>query len=334
MYIVKKLVKMATKTKKKNHIVKSSRTRKIPTKNKINIYAKNMRFMNDTDEVKNKILLSELTNALKENQWLKYSNEKYKAVKHIDKNKINNNDDNTNLKPVGSYYSKGGWLFHDDMCCNLDYEIIFIEIDYKTVYRITGKEQYASPGSNSIYKNVLSKFVKKYGRMSGKNSCEPFCIDYDTEKECNNVKTGCGWVSKDNRPPSCYTINKCEKNSKDRKTCKNNKNYDCHFFHKYKSINWSPLYKKYNGFAIYPYPELNMMRSIKNQVDLFFLLSYDVETLVLWDHAPVIKYRNLGTIRDIIKSSGYKIKKNQTHYKDFQSIFIKNLIQKINAENT
>ena len=38
------------------------------------------------------------------------------------------------------------------MCCNLDWKIIFIEVDYKTISRITGKEPYKSPLTNKEYK--------------------------------------------------------------------------------------------------------------------------------------------------------------------------------------
>ena len=263
---------MSRKTK---NLSKKSKTRHTLKKsNDINVYAKNMIYMKDSN--KYKLLLTKLTEALNENQWIKYSKNKYKPIKYIDNNKINKKYNYTGFKPVGSYYSKGSWLFHEDNCCNLDWEIILIEVDYKTITLITGKEPYKSPISNQVYKDTLSKFMKKYGVKSS--------------------------------PPT------------------NNKKYQ------YNSVNWTKLYKKYDGFAMYPYPEYEMIQDNKNKMNELFLYVYDVETLVLWDHMPVIKYYNLGTIKNIIEEFDNTKKHNKNYLKSIEK-FIKNLIKKINKIN-
>jgi hypothetical protein len=351
---------MVVKTLKKNYKKNSqkktiSRKKHIIKPYKINVYAKNMRYMesNDTDKStydvnkdKYKILLSKLTEALGENQWLKYSENKYKPIQHIDKTKINTTKNYyQGSKPSGSYYSKGGWLFHSDNCCKLDKEIIFIEVDYKTIYRITGKEPFKSPIKNSIYKNTLSNFMNKYGVKYGADKCEPFigCFEYDTEDECNNPKTSCIWDSEKknifNKKGKCV-VSKSSDSCSQRKTekeCKNSKNTKkCLYNYSYKIINWADLYKTYNGFAIYPYPEHEMMTNTKYRRDFFAFNDYDVETLVLWDHTPVIKHHNFGTIRDILKDSGLT-DKNIKNYDDnlsyFYEKFIPELIKKINKIN-
>ena len=321
---------------------------------KINVYAKNMRYMSnnesnpknnngnpiDINKDKYKILLSKLAETLDEKQWIKYSKDKYKPIQHIDKNKINSQN-YTESKPIGSYYSKGGWLFHEDNCCDLDMEIILIEVDYKTIYSITGKEPYKSPMTDKVYKNNVLEFMNKYGVNFGKDKCSSFddCWDYDTETECNKNNSMCQW---DNNKYNKYTKKKgeCIKNKiddcskiKTEKKCKNNKTSKCYFNNKYKLINWGKLYKNYDGFAIYPYPEIKIMTSKKTREDYQIFMSYDVETLVLWDHTPVIKYHNLGTIRDIIEEASNITKKNKNNYQKLIGKFIKNLINKINKIN-
>ena len=360
-------------TQKKNTKQKSQKkTKNKPKPYKINVYAKNMRYMEsndsnidsgtstgtgsgsekstyDVNKDKYKILLSKLTEALGENQWLKYSENKYKPIQHIDKTKIDTTKNYyKGFKPQGSYYSKGSWLFHQDTCCQLDKEIIFIEVDYKTIYRITGKDPFKSPIKNSIYKNTLSDFMNKYGVKYGNDKCEPFveCFEYDTKDECNNSKTSCVWDSEKknifNKKGKCIISKssdscsqlKTEKECKDTKKNKDNKR--CLYNHSYKIINWADLYKNYNGFAIYPYPEYEMMTSNKNRINFFTFLGYDVETLVLWDHTPVIKHHNFGTIRNILKESGLSdkdIKANDDNFSYFYENFTSQLIKKINKIN-
>lgn len=356
-YINKKIKNNKTNSKKTVKLQNNKQEKPY----KINVYAKNMRYMynNETNPKNNngnpidrnkdkyKILLSKLAEALGENQWLKYSKNKYKPLQHIDKNKINSKNYNHYIshKPIGSYYSKGGWLFHEDMCCNLDWEIIFIEVDYKTISRITGKEPYKSPLTNKVYKNNVEEFMNKYGINFGKDKCMSvdYCWYYDTEQDCNKTKSICQW---DNTIYNKYSKKKgeCIKNQnkidsckkiKSEKKCKNNKTSKCYFSYKYKLINWGKLYKNYDGFAIYPYPEIKMITRKKTRQNYHIFMGYDVETLVLWDHSPVIKYHNLGTIRDIIKETGVKFKKNNnnTYIENYYKEFIETLIKKINDIN-
>jgi len=347
-YINKKIKNNKTNSKK---TVKLQNNKEIKPY-KINVYAKNMRYMYnnetnpknkngnpiDINKDKYKILLSKLADALGENQWLKYSKDKYKPIQHIDKNKINSKNYSyfINDKPIGSYYSKGGWLFHKDNCCELDQEIIFIEVDYKTIYRITGKEPYTSPLTNKIYKNRLSTFIDNYGVNGIKDQCLPSCFEYDTKDECNKPNTSCQWKTDKSTEGACIQTNSCYKIKTEQK-CNTNKTYDCQFLKGYKLINWGKLYKKYDGFAIYPYPDIKMITGKKTRKNYFTFIMYDVETLVLWDHTPVIKYHNLGTIREIIEESGVKIKhnnnNNNTHIENYYKEFIETLIKKINNIN-
>ena len=184
--------------------------------------------------------------------------------------------------------------------------------------------------------------MNKYGVKYGNDKCEPFveCFEYDTKDECNNSKTSCVWYSEKknifNKKGKCIISKssdscsqlKTEKECKDTKKNKDNKR--CLYNHSYKIINWADLYKNYNGFAIYPYPEYEMMTSNKNRINFFTFLGYDVETLVLWDHTPVIKHHNLGTIRDILKESGLSDKTLSYFYENF----IPQLIKKIDTMNT
>ena len=339
---------------RKNSTRSSSKTKYTKKKDKpykINVYAKNMRWTYTNNDAKSgngkydinkdryKILLSQLSEALGENQWLKYSREKYKPLVDIDKNDKKNLSKFITIdeKPIGSYYSKGGWLFHYDNCCILDREIIFIEVDYDTIYRITGSSPFKSPIKNSLYENNLLNFINKYGVNFGKDTCFPKCFEYDTKNECNKSNTTCHWDTKKYNEATktngkCINTPLCSK-LKTKSKCNTNK--ECLFLESYKKINWKDLYKKYNGFAIYPYPEHKMMEQLKK--DGFVFIMYDVETLCLWDHTPVIKHHNLGSIRDILKETGLKNKDIEDIHKnnnlEFYTIFITQLIEKIKKIN-
>lgn len=305
------IIKSKINKNKTKYVSRYTNKNKLKTKSKtnsINVYAKNMRYM--VDDVEHKKLLTQLSNTLSENQWLKVSKDKYEPKKHIIKSKGNNYSD---FKPRGSYYSKGGWIFHEDMCCNLDDEIILIEVDYSRIYRITGKEPYKSPITNSVYKTKLKSFVKDYGRMLGNDRCEigihiddNISMNKEKKKEINNI----------------CKINKTEKN------CRNNKK--CYWHKSFKVFNWGKIYNNYNGFVFYPHPEMELM---KNSKDYLVFWSFDVESLVLWDHTPVIKHHNLGTIREIIKEAGVKGKLTK-EYDSYLSVFIPKLIEKITELKT
>lgn len=336
---------------------KQKTKKKVNNTYKINVYAKNMGYMitnqntkqNTYNENKDKykILLSKLTEALGENQWLKYSKAKYRPIQHIDKTKINTKKNKySGFKPMGSYYSKGSWLFHSDNCCELDREIIFIEVDYNTIYRIKGKTPFTSPMKNTVYQNKVSNFMNKYGENFDKDKCTPLvgCFEYDTEETCNKPDTSCIWDQTipnnyiKNKKGKCIDSKSCSQITTEKK-CNTNKQYECGFLFSYKIINWGELYKNYNGFAIYPFPKYEMLTSKKNRKDFFSLYGYDVETLVLWDHTPVIKYHNLGTIREILKETGMKYKdmkdKNikDKDISDLYEYFIPQLIKKIQKIN-
>jgi len=281
---------------KKKITKKKKISNKIPkTRKPINVYAQNMKYMNE----KYKYLLSELTNTLKINQWLKVSNEKYNPINHINNFDIKHKTKYQGFKPVGSYYSKGGWLFHEDVCCKLDNEIILIEVDYNTIYSITGDNPFNSPIEDKKYKDALDSFTNKYGKPFGKDKCK------EDKTLVNKTKVKCNMIKKQSE-------------------CKNN----CYWESKYKIFDWGSLYKKYDGFAIYPYPEKELIKSSENN---FAFNTYDVETLVLWNHKPVIKYYNLGKISDIIHDSDIKINihKKYNNYSDYIDKFIPKLIQKI-----
>ena len=267
----------------------------------INVYAKNMRYM--IDDVEHKKLLTQLSNTLGENQWLKVSKDKYEPKIHSDKIAT------FGLKPKGSWYSKGEWLFHDTNCCNLDNEIILIEVDYSRIYRITGKEPYKSPIINSVYKKTLKSFAKDYGTLFHKNRCgldiDVIINDKINAETKNKLKNIC-------------------KTNKSKTKC-NNKKDQCQWESESYIYNLGKLYKKYDGFSIYPYPELELMekKSVYKSLEM-----YDVSSLVLWNHTPVIKHYNLGTIREIIKDAGVKGKLTK-EYDSYLSVFIPKLIEKI-----
>jgi hypothetical protein len=224
---------------------------------------------------------------------------------HIIKSKEN---DYSGFKPIGSYYSKGEWLFHEDNCCNLDNEIILIEVDYSSIYRITGKEPYKSPITNSVYNKTLKSFVKEYGIKYNSGRCT---VHIDISNNNINDK------SKDIYKNNCKDIKT--------KTKCNNKINKCEWFNGYYRYKWSNLYNKYNGFTIYPYPEFEMMEKHEEYMPLE---SYNVSSLVLWNHTPVIKHHNLGTIKEIIKEAGVKGKLTK-EYDSYLAVFIPKLIKKI-----
>ena len=269
----------------------NSKTKKIKTKTKktqkINVYCNHTYYMRNNSD-SNKKLISDLTNTLKENQWLKISNEKYKKITPL---KITNSK--ADFKPQGSYYSKGGWLFNET-CCNLDNEIVMIEVDYSNIYRITGKTPYTKTNSNSVYKQNMNNFVKMYGSKIDKYWCR------------NKKKMSI------NNSESCF-------NYREKNKCISNKK--CEWAKSFKSFNYP--YKTHSGLAIYPLPSYKWLH--KNVDEMLVFNSYDVETLVLWNHEPVTKHYNLGTIREIIGKIDNKEKNNIEN--DFTKYLIPKLIE-------
>ena len=104
-------------------------------------------------------------------------------------------------------------------------------------------------------------------------------------------------------------------------------------------IEWHKLYKKYNGFCIFPLEHYDNFdtEGIYKQKNLYttdFASGWDVSSLVLWDNTSIDKYYNLGTIKDIIISSNKISKVNKRNLnKTQQTIFFNNLIQKITSIN-
>ena len=284
---------------------------------KINVYGQQTYYMRN-DSNYNKKLISQLTNTLKENQWIKVSREKYKQIKP---HKITN--PNVDFKPQGSYYSKGGWLFHD-MCCNLDDEIIMIEVDYSNIYRITGKTPYTKTNSNSIYKKNIDDFIKTYGHKKDKYWCrKKNNLSFSSKLNNKNTKTNNTSIKKNNssikkNTPKNITCDRYREKNK----CISNKK--CGWYKMFKPFDYP--YKTHSGFAIYPLPSYKWLHD--NFDDKLVFNTYDVETLVLWNHEPVIKHYNLGTIRQIIDNTNENNLEN-----DFTKYLIPKLIDKIKTIN-
>jgi hypothetical protein len=269
---------------------------------KINVYGQHTYYMRNNSD-SNKLLISQLTNVLKENQWIKVSNEKYKKMTP---HKITNQGD---FKPQGAYYSKGGWLFHD-VCCNLDNQIILIEVDYSNIYKITGKTPYTQTNSNSVYKKNMNEFINKYGE-----TVKYWCSNKNTNINNTNSKTNN--IKNKKKNINCYSY-------RDKNKCISNKK--CKWDKAFRTFKYP--YKTHSGLAIYPLPSYKWLHTNFN--DKLVFNTYDVETLVLWNHEPVIKHHNLGSIRDIIGNI-HNLNKNNEN--DFTTYLIPKLIEMINKIN-
>ena len=282
---------------------------------KINVYGQQTYYMRN-DSNYNKKLISQLTNTLKENQWIKVSREKYKQIKP---HKITN--PNSHFKPQGTYYSKGGWLFHD-VCCNLDDEIILIEVDYTNIYRITGKTPYTKTNSNSVYKKNMDDFIKTYGTKNFYWCRTKYKLSFISKLNNKNTKTNNTSIKKNNSSIKKNTLKNitCDRYREKNKCISNKK---CKWDKAFRTFKYP--YKTHSGLAIYPLPSNKWLHD--NFDDKLIFNSYDVETLVLWNHEPVIKYYNLGTIRKII---GNLDKKKEN---DFIKYLVPKLIDKIKEIN-
>jgi hypothetical protein len=286
------------KTKTKPHTKRTSR-KHLDSKLKLNIYARNMVYINNQ---KNRKYLSKLTDFLAEDEWLKISKDKYRGFSfELDKK--------TASRMIGykppyvSWFSKGSWLFHEN-CCNIDQELIYIKVDYKNIYKITN----SSPNSNLVtdqqYKKQLTKFNKKYiiirhrNRMvhrdnlwsgcefiENKETCEKgnqvfFTEDEEKEKEKNKVQ--CKW----NKKTQKCGYRPCLK-----------KSGDCVIHYGFPYHNWGKFFQNHDGLAIYPMMTLDEMEKIQNH---HALMAWDVETLMLLNDKPIVKHYNLGTIRELL----------------------------------
>ena len=279
---------------------------------KINVYGKQTYYMRNKSD-SNKHLITQLTTTLKENQWIKVSGDKYKPINHnIDKLK-------SYYKPSGTYYSKGGWLFHE-VCCDLDKEIILIDVDYSDIYRITGKTPYTQTNSNSVYKQNMNQFIESYGSKMDKYWCRTN-NKFSNSININNTNINSTKITKkktNKKQKNCY-------NYRNKNKCLSNKK--CEWAKMFRTFNYP--YKKYSGIAIYPLPSYKWLHTKFNERLIFN--SFDVETLVLWNHKPVIKHYNLGTIREIIGKLD-NINNNKIS-EDFTKYLIPKLIEIINKIN-
>jgi hypothetical protein len=276
---------------------------------KINVYGQQTYYMRNESNY-NKKLISQLTNTLKENQWIKVSSQKYKQIKP---HKITN--PNSDFKPQGTYYSKGGWLFHD-MCCNLDDEIIMIEVDYSNIYRITGKTPYTQTNSNSVYKKNMNDFINKYGENVKYWCSNKKYLSFNSKTNNKNSKNSKNTTKKNMLwDMSCHSY-------RDKNKCISNKK--CKWDKAFRTFKYP--YKTHSGLAIYPLPSYKWLQD--NFDDKLIFNSYDVETLVLWNHEPVIKYYNLGTIREIVGN----LDKNNLE-NDFTKYLVPKLLDKIKEIN-
>ena len=292
---------------------------------KLNIYAKNFRFIDDDKDRKH---LSKLTNFLADNEWLKVSKEKYHDFT-IDKKIFKNN---MSMKPgYVSWFSKGSWLFHD-IGHNIDKEIIYITVDYKNIYKIANKSPYSELSSNDDYKSKLSTFNKKYiipykatrNRLVHKEDLFSACNWIESQKMCGYKKTKKNNNNNNENKSKWYSENNCiwvkKKNECKFRHCSKKKD-DCVISYNSQIYNWSNFLKEYDGFAIYPMMTLKEMENIQNHHGFD---GWDVETLVLSNSEPIIKHHNLGTIRELLNIT--KKDNDRINY----SKLVSKLIQKIN----
>jgi hypothetical protein len=277
--------------------IKTTKTLKKSKNNKssLNIYVKNNRFLVN-DEISEH--LSKLTNFLMENEWLKVG----------DTDKLKDFVEDKQMlyfKPRGTWFSKGGWIFHD-MCCNINYNIIYVQVDYSKIYRITGESPNTNPDNDLLYQKRVKSFQKKYSakKLTRNRWIEKLISGYECserdEKSCKNpiedaVLASCKWNKKTKK---CNMTNLC-KIPKD----------SCRYDYGYTVYNWKKLKQQYDGFAIYPFMTREFMRKYQN-TETFDM--WDVESLVLFNLKPVITQHNLGSIKEILSSAGQKIKSSKS----------------------
>jgi hypothetical protein len=290
-----------------------------------NIYVQNNRIERDKSTYST---LGKLTKFLADNEWLKAGNTS--VLEDFDiKNELGN-EPLLGDKPLGTWWSKGGWFFAD-LCCKTETKILYAQIDYSNIFSITGKDKLSDPMTDKIYQEKIKEFDKKYIAKKAKNgwfpngthmySCNDRVEQYcDSELNMVTEKKKCKWNKKTQK---CNLINKnqCYKSKK-----------NCSFKYGFAKYDWTKLIKKYDGFAIYPYMTKEFM--IKYQKHLTFT-SYDVESLVLFNKKPIIAYHYLGTVKEIMDSvsnnkSKSKSKKTVVNHADVDdNKFINGIIKKI-----
>lgn len=206
--------------------------------------------------------ITQISRALKPTQWLRIT-----SIRHED---ARNYKQGIGLKPEGLWYSKGEWLFHDIHGDNGksidDTYLVLIEINPDSVYEIRNRRDAANK-LNNTYDAKYEQFIKDY--VSYFNPLDYFKLlkkDFKTKK---------GKLSTDTLFKGGSVLSY--------------------------QVNWRELSKKYNGFAIYPYPPLSYY-GIKDK-KLMFPAMWDVSSLVLWNKKAVISEYCLGKISQL-KNNG------------------------------
>jgi hypothetical protein len=114
--------------------------------------------------------------------------------------------------------------------------------------------------------------------------------------------------------------------------------YDDYSF-QYYVVKWFKLYKKYNGFCLFPFrePKYNLdLNKKKKMIITEFPAGWDVSSLVLWNKKSIIKHYNLGKIKDIIKkktNTPNTSNTSNTSKSKQKQLLIDNIIKKIKQIN-
>lgn len=271
--------------------------------NKLNIYAKNLRmYRNDYDTFK--FLLHRLTSNLPRDIWIKVSDEPitikylesiYKKIdSHINNMRKQGKPITSFLKPYGSWFSRGEWLFHDN-CCNPAQHISLIRVNPKAqFYSITGdkidskdkgkedgKPRFTDPGTiNENYMKRFKRLQRKYQVEFNKFNCGT-SIDVDFSNSTNKKNT----------------MAKCL-NKKTKKKCNNDP--DCIWYKEVDLYQWLRMAEDgYHGFILDPYPSWKQLQ----QIDSISLDTFDVSSLVIWHQKAMSDYSNLGTVGSIMSKN-------------------------------
>lgn len=245
--------------------------------------------------------LDKLYKTLSNNQWIKISGEKYRDFDYSKKIK-SVYDGEGFLKPPGSWFSKGTWLFFD-LGMSLLFindltefetdkrELIIITVDNNQIYEIKGAKPLINPLKNKTFNKSFKGFTKKYVKTQiGKDKCEFDKLYNILDTNKNKSKSKKNKTGLKLKKESCTKI-------KTKKKCHNNKY--CFWNSKYNLYDFKKLYNDgYNGFSINPYPGSD--DEYFNDVNLGFKI-YDTESLALFNSKSVLSYHNIGSIGEIVK---------------------------------
>lgn len=272
----------------------------IPTHKKLNIYAKNLRWYRESFTEFGPIL-HRLTENLPRDIWIKVSKEPVSShyLEHIhdkftqyinNKRKLGKPLYNY-IKPRGSWYSRGEWLFHD-VCCHLDNHISLMRVNPDArIFSVTNKKY---DGNNkptfSTKPLVGSNYMKNWKRLKTEymvSSDDPRCqtdIDIDAKNIASTART--------------KITRKCTKIT-DKTKCDDDK--DCAWMKELDTYKWITMVEDgYHGFMLDPYPSSKQL----DRIDSTSLELFDVSSLVIWHPNAMAEYSNLGTIKDILSHHG------------------------------